>query len=150
MADYKYRLQSQPEPRTDGSGMLVHDIYTIYSEDGGVTWSVFPQRGHYSVAVPQSEIAAALAQPTTNTRVSAYKTALYVNRNTVPEPLVMPQLEGNSVAELNAFLPLYAAWVLAMDDANDAVEQVAVDADTFILSVAPGNQYPVEFSLPTS
>jgi len=150
MAQYKYRLQSPPEPRTDGSGMVVHDIYTIYSLDDGVTWEVFPQKGHYSVAVPYSEIATALGLGTNSARVTAYKQILYNNRNTVPEPLTMPNLEGNSVVDLNAFLPLYADWVLAMDARNDAAEEAAQNADTFIQLVAPGHVYPVEFSLPGS
>ena len=123
---FKYRLQSAPQGRLDGSGMLDHDTWAIASEDGG-DWQLVPGR-HKTVCVPAEEIAAALSEPTTPERVAAYKQALADNLETVPVAV-----EGWAIPQLAALM-----------EANDLAAATASAADDFIVSVAGG--YPVDFS----
>ena len=123
--EFKYRLNSAPEARLDGSGMIAHDIWAICSVDGG-DFEVIPGR-HKTVNVPSATIEAALAQSTTNAKVAAYKAALAANLGTQPEPVI-----GWDVASLTAVM-----------DANIAAQTQAAAADAFIDGIA---NYPVDFA----
>ena len=131
MADYqfKYRLQSAPQARNDGSGCLDHDVYALASEDGE-NWAIVPGR-HKTISVPFEELDDALAQQTDPLRVAAYKDALATNLDNAPIPIT-----GWTLAAL-----------LALMEANDATALTAVAADEFILSVWPSHQYPVDFAM---
>ena len=123
--EFKYRLNSAPEARSDGSGMIDHDIYAIASVDGG-DFAVIPGR-HKTISVPNATIQAALAQSTTGAKVTAYKSALAANLGTQPEPVI-----GWDVASLTAVM-----------DANIAAAAAASAADALIDGIA---NYPVDFA----
>ena len=132
MADYekRYRLQSAPQARLDGSGNIDYDIFAEYRLAGSENaWVDIPGR-HKTVSVPAGEIAEALAAGTTGQKVTAYKQALAANINTLPQPI-----NGWSLADLEALL-----------DANDQAADMAELADTFIRNVAP-TAYPVWFAM---
>lgn len=126
--EFKYRLNSAPAARNDGSGCVDHDIEAIVSVDGG-DWTVVPAR-HKTISVPAAELSAALATGTNAQKVTAYKNALAVNLDTQPEPLV-----GWTIAQMTEML-----------DNNAAALAAATTADAFILVVKPSG-YPVEFSM---
>ena len=123
---FKYRLQSAPAARSDGSGCVDHDIYAIYAVNG--EWSVVPGR-HKTISVPADVLLAALAQPTNPLKVAAYKDALANHLDNQPVAVI-----GWTSAQL-----------LALMEANDAASQAASDADTFILAVA--GSYPADFAI---
>jgi len=129
MADYvfRYRLQSAPEVRLDGSGCVMHDVYAVASSDGQ-NWVDVPGR-HKTIAVPAEELVAALSEPTNGARVAAYKDALASNLDTAPVAIT-----GWGAVQLEALM-----------DANDLAAETAAGAHEFILSVA--GSYPVEFAM---
>lgn len=122
---FKYRLNSAPQARNDGSGMVDHDIDAIVSIDGG-DFATVPGR-HKTISVPADELEDALGQATTPNKVTAYKAALADNLNTQPEPVL-----GWDIASMTAVM-----------NANIAASTQATAANTFILSVS---SYPVEFA----
>ena len=129
MADYdkRYRLQSAPQARLDGSGNIDHDIFAEFRlADSEDDWQDIPGR-HKTISVPAVEIMEALATSGPEQRVTAYKQALAANIDTVPHPIT-----GWGLAELESLL-----------DANDQSRQAAIAADDFILSVV--SAYPVRF-----
>lgn len=130
MADYefKYRLQSAPEPRLDGSACVMHDVFVVSRPQGDGGWSLVPGR-HQSVAVPADELGAALAQPTNPLRIAAYKDALASNVSTQPVPIM-----GWSEVELESLM-----------DANDEATAQAQAAHDFI-TITLALSYPVDFS----
>ena len=126
--EFKYRLQSAPAARNDGSGCLDHDIYAIVAEDGG-EWAIVPGR-HKTISVPFAELDDALDQATNPLRVAAYKDALAANLDNQPVPVT-----GWTAAQL-----------LALMEANDAAAATAAAADTYI-TVTLELEYPVDFSV---
>ena len=130
---FRYRLQSAPEARADGSGCIMHDIFALASSDGE-NWVVVPGR-HKTVNVPADEIATVMAMPDStgpqkSAKNTAYKQALADNLDTQPEAIT-----GWNTAQLEALM-----------DANDAASAAAADVDGYI-TVTLGLNYPVEFSL---
>ena len=128
MYEFKYRLQSAPAARNDGSGCLDHDIYAIVSEDGGENWAIVPGR-HKTISVPFEELDDALAQPTNPLRVAAYKNALAANLDNAPVPVT-----GWTAAQL-----------LALMEANDSAAATAAAVNDFITGL--GLSYPVDFAM---
>lgn len=134
MASFRYRLNSRPSAFSDGSGMIVHDIDAIYSEDGGTTWSTVPGR-HKSILIPATEMEVVMDMPDAtgpqkSAKNTAYKQSLVDNLNTQNTPIT-----GWTVAQMQALV-----------DANNAASLEADRADTFI-TVTLGQSYPVEFSI---
>ena len=125
---FKYKLDRIPEARTDGSGMVAHDIYALASSDGE-NWDDVPGR-HKTICIPASELNAALAESGTPAIVAAYKDALAANLNTQPVAIT-----GWTSVQLEALM-----------DANDAAAAAASAADAFITETL-GLSYPVTFSI---
>ena len=126
--EFKYRLQSAPAARNDGSGCLDHDIYAIVSEDGG-EWTIVPGR-HKTISIPFGALDDALDQPTNPLRVAAYKDALAANLNNQPVPVT-----GWTSAQL-----------LALMEANASTAATAAAVLEFI-TVTLGLEFPVDFSI---
>jgi hypothetical protein len=126
---FKYRLKEAPEARGDGSGCINHDICVIVSEDGD-TWTEMNER-HKTVSVPFDGLNNALAQSTIPLRITAYKNMLIGSLNTQPVSIT-----GWAEQQLQAFM-----------EANDEAEATGAAANAFILSVAPGGEYPVDFAV---
>ncbi len=124
---YQYRMQVAPSSRLDGSGMVDHDIYKIYSEDAGVTWPEVPGL-HKTIQVPAAELKVVLDTPGTGNKVAAYKQALASNLNTQGVPIT-----GWGDAQCEAKL-----------DANEASALEKDRAITFI-TVTLGKTFPLEF-----
>ena len=132
MADYefRYRLNSAPEARNDGSAQVAHDIDAVAEPvgDGGF----FSVPGHHkTILVPAADMAVMLAMSNGAAKVTAYKPLLVANRNAQP----MPFNTGWTLANLELFM-----------DANDASAAAASGADEYI-TVDLGLTYPVTFSL---
>ena len=106
--EFKYRLNSAPEARTDGSGMVAHSIAAIVSIDGG-EWEVVPAHSQ-TFNVPADELEAVLASGNVP---SAYKAVLAANIATLNMPLV-----GWSIAALTEMLDNNAAAKAQADAAN--------------------------------
>jgi len=127
---YRYRLQSAPEARNDGSGNIDHDIYAEAREDGSEdAWVTVPGR-HQTISVPADELQTVMDMPDTGAKVTAYKQALVDNLNTQPTPVT-----GWSLVQLEAMM-----------DANDAATAAATAANTYI-TVTLSQEYPVEFTI---
>ena len=132
MADYEFRYQLlvAPEARTDGSGMVTHQIMVqsrvAESEDG---WVNVPGRAK-TVEVPASELQAVVDMADGGAKVTAYKTAIVDNKATVNSPIT-----GWSVEQFEALM-----------DANDAAIVAASGANTYITGDL-AQEYPVGFSL---
>jgi hypothetical protein len=127
---FRYRLNSAPQARLDGSAQVAHDIEAVWQEVGdGDTWTPVPGH-HKTVLVPGAELLAALESGTTPEKVSAYKGLLVEHH-------------------ADGALPLNTNWNLALleqfMDQNDVSVAAAAAGDAFILQVAGG--YPVTFSL---
>jgi hypothetical protein len=123
---FRYRLQSAPQARHDGSGCVDHDIFAEASSDGE-NWATVPGR-HKTISVPAGELHAALSAGTNPQIIAAYKGALAANLNTQPAPV-----SGWTLAQLEALM-----------DANDTAGAVAFDANEFITETLHLS-YPVVF-----
>ena len=127
--DKRYALLGAPQPRTDGSGMVAHDIEAQASVAGAGEWATVPGR-HKTVLVPAADLSAALASGTQGEKVAAYKQALVDNLYTVPIAVT-----GWDSDSLEALL-----------DANDTANVAAGEANLFI-TVTLGLSYPVPFTI---
>ena len=131
---FKYRLQTRPEARNDGSSQVAHEIWVIASSDGE-SWVAVPSH-HKTILVGAASLKVAMDMPhdTGQERQAknvAYKELLKANRNTQPMPLStnwMPET-------LESFM-----------DANDAATLEADRIDAYIVETL-GQTYPVDFSL---
>ena len=127
---FRYRLNSAPQARLDGSAQVAHDIEAVWQEvDDGDTWTPVPGH-HKTVLVPGAELSAALESGTNSEKVAAYKSLLVEHHADGPMPLVT-----------NWNLTLLEQFM----DQNDVSAAAAAAGDEFILSVA--GSYPVTFSL---
>ena len=120
---FRYKLQTAPEYRNDGSGMVMHDIYSEVSRDDGETWEAIPGR-HKSIVCPASEVSVAVGN------VAQYKQMLVNNIKTSPVPIL-----GWNTTDLRELMI-----------ANDAAKSAAEAANTWI-TVTLGLSYPVTFTI---
>ena len=127
--NFRYRLQSAPAARNDGSGCVDHDLYAEYEPVDNGGYVDVPGR-HKTVSVPAAELAAALATGTNPQKAAAYKSALASNLNTQAVPVT-----GWANAQLEALM-----------DASDAATVAATTANEFI-TVDLGLAYPVSFNI---
>lgn len=132
--EFKYRLASAPTGRTDGSGLVGHDIWAVVSVDGG-EWTVVPGY-HKNIMVPYGEVDVVMDMPDSTgperqAKNQAYKSLLQSNLNTLP-PADLPDW---SVSGLTA-------WMAA----NDAAAVEAARVDDYIGDTL-GQDYPVDFTL---
>jgi len=138
--EFRYRLNSSPGHRLDGSGQVSHDIELVCLPDDGTVytdddWKGAPQApGHHkTVLVPGADLAALLATGTNFQKVAAYKTLLVGHHTDQAEPM-----------NTNWNLALMQDFM----DQNDLSIAAAADANVFILDVA--TSYPVVFNLGVS
>lgn len=130
---FKYRLASCPSARNDGSAGISHDIWAVYSEDGGDT-SIVPGR-HQTIVIPGDVLTAINAMPDSTSQEKqaknqAYKDALVEYRNYQPVPI-----QGWTEAQMEEFLDQNKVSVTQADLANDYI------------TVTLGQTYPVDFNL---
>lgn len=143
----KFQLRQPPEPRTDGSGMIDHDIQAIYSPDSGETWLPVPGSGyHRTISIPAVEAQAALSAGTNPQKVAAYKDAIRANANTQPEPMTPPVASGWSNVDIENYVMAYEAYLNAKAVEDDAAASAASSVNNFI-TVTLGLEYEVEFNL---
>lgn len=126
--DFQYRLNSSPEPRNDGSGMVAHDIDAVASVQGADEWFTIPAR-HKTILVPGADLLIVMAMPNNGAKITAYKDLLAANLNTQAVPIV-----GWDVVSLQAML-----------DANDQSSEAATEANDYI-TITLGQTYPVQFA----
>lgn len=119
--DKRFVLVKAPEPRTDGSGLLDHDIQAQASEAGQDSWFDIPGK-HKTISIPAQDAIDVLAGPNV---AANYKSLLVANINTQPSPVT-----GWSLGQLEAQLV-----------ANDLASQAASDFAGLGLS------YPFPFTL---
>jgi len=99
----RYRVDAI-EARTDGSGMVEHDIWAEAALEGTEEWQTVPGN-HKGILVPYDEVQAALGAGTAQQIVAAYKNALVANLNTPAAPIVgwtaeqiSAKMEANALA----------------------------------------------------
>ncbi len=126
--EFRYKLLVAPEPRTDGSGVVAHDIEAEAREAGSAdTWGVVPGR-HKTILTPGGDLQTVIDMAGGAAKVAAYKQLLVDNLNTVASPVT-----GWTTVLLQALL-----------DANDIAAAAATGADNYI-TVDLGLSYPVPF-----
>ncbi len=130
--EFRYRLNTAPEPRTDGSAQVSHDIDAIFREAGSSDAWVAMAGHHKSILIPAAELQTALGSGTNQQKIAAYKTALAFNLNSQSSPMSTTDW---SAGELQAFA-----------DANDEASAARLLAHEFI-TVILGQSYPVPFSV---
>ena len=124
--EFRYVLEQAPEARSDGSGMVAHNIHAEASLDGD-NWAVVPARSK-TFNIPASELQTVMEAGNTAQIVAAYKNALIANLNTLNEPLT-----GWGLDQLEELMTNNAAALSA-----------ATAADAFIDGIA---NYPVSFTI---
>ena len=132
--DFKYRLQSAPAGRLDGSGCVDHDIWAVSQPQGDGGFVPVPGR-HKTVSVPADEIAPVMGMPDSTgpekqAKNAVYKNVLASNLNTQPVALA-----GWTGAQLRAVM-----------DANDLASYEAGRVNEYI-TVTLGLSYPVDFTV---
>ncbi len=130
---FKYRLTTAPQPRSDGSGCVDHQIQAIASPDA-TNWTPVPDR-EKTISIPADDLDTVLAMPHDTgpqraAKNTAYKNVLTDNALTLPKAIT-----GWATTALQE---LY--------DANDAAVTAALAADAYITTVL-GQSYPLDFAL---
>ena len=113
--EFRYSL-SKPEARTDGSGMVAHDLQAQASVAGEDAWVMLR---HKTVVLPGTELSELLASGTAAAKRAAYKQLIAANINTQAEPVT-----GWSTAQLQLLLDGNEASTLAAAASVDFVENV--------------------------
>ena len=138
MSDYffKYRLQSIPEPRVNGSGNVAHDIFAISEPQDNGGWVVMPGY-HQTVLIAASDLTTMNDMPDSTggektAKNTAYKNLIFAGLETSPAPAEPVAWDGVS---LEAYM-----------DANDLAAFEADRVNTYV-TVTLGLSYPVDFAL---
>ena len=129
--EFRYKLQSSPEARNDGSAQVALDIYAVQRVQGTTgTFSEVPGR-HKTVLISASGIVTALATGTNAQKTTAVKNLVAANL-------------------FSATLFIADDWTLggleAYMDANDLSLAQATALNTFI-TVTLAQVYPITFVL---
>jgi len=136
MYTFRYSIPANGiEPRTDGTGMIQHDLFAQYSEDDGETWT---DLHHHTVVTPGAEAQAIVEGA--NVKAN-YKELLRQNWATSPVATAPPIVTGGNPAELQAYVVAYKVWAAAREAANT----VASDAATAVNEFVP--EWPVTFEV---
>jgi hypothetical protein len=134
---FRYQLSQAPQPRTDGSGCIDHDVWAVYrlaSDVDPAPWIVVPGR-HQTISIPASEMKTVNDMPHSNgtqktAKNTAFKQTLANNLQTTPV-----QVTGWSAPVLQTLL-----------NGNDAATLEQGRIDTYIRTTL-GLTYPVTFSM---
>lgn len=131
---FQYQLSGAPRINTDGTGMVMFDIWAVYRLLVTDPWTPVPGR-HHDIQVPWNELKVVNDMPHTNTaqknaKVVALKNALAKNLDTVG---VVPY--GWSIPRMQAVL-----------DANDGAAAESPRMDSF-LRVTMAQTYPITFAM---
>ncbi len=131
--EFRFRLKARPTITIDGSGLVKHDVDMVQrKQGGGKPWAdaVVVGGRHKNIMVPHQALLDAIAMPTQQLQVAAYKEAISDNLATGTTPN-----NGWTMPELEDF----------MDD-NDLVKDT-VAAVTEFIEVTLGQTYPITFSM---
>lgn len=129
--EFRYSLTSRPEPRSDGTGLVMHQTRVVAREEG--TSNDFTYRAGLpskTIEVPSADLLTVMAMPDNGAKVTAYKNLLATNLNTQAVPVT-----GWDLITLEAVM-----------DANDQSADAATQANEYI-TVTLGQDYPVRFSM---
>jgi hypothetical protein len=133
MADYEfqYKLQSAPEPRSDGTAMVALDMFAVCRVKSTTEPFVEVPGKHKSVLIPASGVQTALVTGTNNQKVVKVKDLIrqYIFASAPDSPT------GWEPADLETYM-----------DANDLAIAQAAALNTFI-TVTLNKPYPVTFPL---
>ena len=137
---FKYRLQEQPTPTNDGSGMIHHQVMAVFLPENSPTneeWKGAPQvpARNQTIVVPFADMKAVMdmphgTNPQKTAKIKAYKDMLVTNLKTGVTPLV-----GWDLTTMELML-----------DNNDSSALEAQRAHEFI-AVTLNQEYPVPFSV---
>ena len=138
MADYdfRYRLQSVPEPRVNGSGNVAHDVYAMSQPQGDGGYTAVPGY-HQTVLIAAADLTVMNDMPDSTGGEKTAKNAVY--KNLIYAGLETSPPGGEPVTWDGASLELYV-------DANDLAAFEADRVDTYV-TVTLGLSYPVDFAL---
>ena len=133
---FKYRLQSAPEPRVNGSSNVAHDIFAVSEpeDDGG--WVVVPGY-HKTALIAAADLTTMNDMPDSTggektAKSAAYKILIFAALETTPAG-------GEPVAWDEVSLEAYV-------DANDLAALEASRASDYV-TVTLGLSFPVDFSV---
>jgi hypothetical protein len=124
------------EPRTDGTGLVDHDLFAMYSLDDGDTWNT---AYHHTVVAPGGE-AQAIIDAGTGVK-PAYKELLRTNWGTAPVQVPPPILGSGDPADLREYIVEMQEWQADRDAANE----VAANAAAAVIDFVP--EWPVRFEV---
>ena len=126
MASYEFRYSlGTPEARTDGSGLVAHDLQAQAALYGTEAWVMLR---HKTVLLPAAELSALLASGTAGAKGEAYKQLIAANLYTQAEPV-----DGWSTAQLQLLL-----------DGNEVSTLAAAASVDFVVNVL-GRTFPITF-----
>ena len=126
MASYEFRYSlGTPEARTDGSGMVAHDLQAQATLEGENAWAMLR---HKTVLLPGIELSELLASGTAGAMGEAYKQLIAANLNTQAEPV-----DGWSTAQLQLLL-----------EGNEASVAAAAASVDFVVNVL-SRTFPITF-----
>lgn len=134
--EYRYKLESAPVARNDGTKGVGHDIAAVYREAGAPTpnpWIVVPGHHIMGLSILGDGLSSALGSGTNNQKVRKYKDLI------------------RSALDVGGFLESFAkgweeAKLVEFMANNDISIAGAEDADQFI-TVTLNQTYPVYFEL---
>ena len=142
--EIKVSIEKQPEPATDGSGLVILDMKAFRVVDGE-TWT---ELLHQDMNIPSDELKAALDQPTNATKIAGIKAVIRDNVTTPrvsytgwPTPPSLWNLEL-----LNAYADAYDVALAEFEAINDAAALEALRLDEFA-TVTLNLDYPIRFVL---
>ena len=151
MADYdfKYRLQSAPSGRVDGSGHVDHDVYGILSDDGE-TWLVMPGY-HKTFCLPSDAVKTVINMPDSTgaerqAKNRAYKDLLVEHAATQPTPDYPPLVSDWSPQGMAEYMVKYDSWYVRVATTNSEAATQAGRVDDYITGTLAA-VYPVDFQL---
>lgn len=134
--EFWYRLQQVPSGALDGSGKVLHDIYSVYSDDGGVTKIITPGY-HKTVALDASSVETVMDMPDSTgpekqAKNAAYKDLMELH---IEDPPYSPPPKYWDETSMNDYTVANDNAVLQASRVNDYIV------------VTLGQSYPVDFKL---
>ena len=134
--NFCYSLAQAPEPRVDGTGQIVHDIWAMSREEGESNGWVPVGGYHRGVPVPTDELKAVMDMPhDTGPEKQAKNTAYKQLLASHIGDGVIPWAGGWSKEDLELYM-----------DTNDACVIEAQRANEYLI-VTLGQTYPIRFNL---
>ncbi len=134
--EWAYRVDRSPEGSQDGAGKVLHDLWSVYTDDAWVTELTLPGY-HKSLPLDADDVEVVMDMPDSTgpergLKITAYKNLMSAHIN-----------DGSYSAPPQDW---QEAHMQAVSEANDNAVLQAGRVDTFV-TVTLGQTYPVRFNL---